>query len=574
MPTRAALHHCSRRGHLSHRGPWLIATLLAAMLTAAAAAPATRPTEPVVEFKVERADTLIGLSRDVLVTPDAWREVARLNRLPNANRVVPGQVLLIPARLMRARPVPAKLVSSNGDVRVGDAPAVEGSTLSEGQTVQTGPGSSAVVELADGSRLRLPPSSLAQVIASQNLGARPADAGSSSTANPDPARSGWFSGALRVLSGSVEIFAAKVLRARPLEVVTPTAVVGVRGTGFRVGFTEAANGSTRVEVVEGQVRFDASAKPAGADVAAGFGSTTNAAGGPPRVVKLLDAPDLSGLPERFERPIVRFALPGETTALRVQVAADAAFDKIVSDQRVEPGAELRIAGLGDATWQLRSRRIDAQGLEGFDANRSFVLKARPEPPAYLQPRSDSKQAVGSIAFSWASNIEASQVRIQVADDAAFTNPLQDRKAPADAALRIDIAKPGLYFWRLASLRGNADAGPFGDVQRFELRPTPEAPTGGLAADGRSMVFTWSARTQDRQQVQLARDPEFKEVTAEAELTAAEWTLPTPERSGRYFFRYRSIEPDGFVSPYSSTLTIEVPRDWSGLWLLLPLLLML
>jgi len=30
-----------------------------------------------VEFKVDRADTLIWLSRDVLVTPDAWREIAR-----------------------------------------------------------------------------------------------------------------------------------------------------------------------------------------------------------------------------------------------------------------------------------------------------------------------------------------------------------------------------------------------------------------------------------------------------------------------------------------------------------------
>ena len=162
----------------------------------------------------------------------------------------------------------------------------------------------------------------------------------------------------------------------------------------------------------------------------------------------------------------------------------------------------------------------------------------------------------------------------MSDDAAFTNPLPDRDALTDAAVRIDISKPGIYFWRLASLRGAADAGPFGNVQRFELRPTPEAPSGGLAADGRSLVFTWGARAEERQQVQLARDPAFKEITAEAELTAAQWTLPTPERSGRYFFRYRSIEPDGFISPYSSTLTFEVLRDWSGMWLLLPLLLLL
>jgi hypothetical protein len=45
----------------------------------------------------------------------------------------------------------------------------------------------------------------------------------------------------------------------------------------------------------------------------------------------------------------------------------------------------------------------------------------------------------------------------------------------------------------------------------------------------------------------------------------------PQRSGEYFFRYRSVEPDGFVSPYSSTARIEVPTDWRFLWWLAPLL---
>ena len=51
-------------------------------------------------------------------------------------------------------------------------------------------------------------------------------------------------------------------------------------------------------------------------------------------------------------------------------------------------------------------------------------------------------------------------------------------------------------------------------------------------------------------------------------------LPPPSAGGTYFFRYRSVEPDGYVSPYSSTLKIEVPRDWKLLWLLAPLLLLL
>jgi hypothetical protein len=70
-----------------------------------------------------------------------------------------------------------------------------------------------------------------------------------------------------------------------------------------------------------------------------------------------------------------------------------------------------------------------------------------------------------MAFSWAPNIEASRERFQMTDDAAFTSLLQDRNAVTDAAWRIDLdlAKPSLQLWRLATVRGNADAAPFGDT---------------------------------------------------------------------------------------------------------------
>ncbi len=363
MPTRAAFRH-------RHRCvPWIVAALLATTLPAAAAP--TRPSEPMAAFKVERADTLIWLSRDVLVTPDAWSEVARLNRLPDANRVVPGPVLLIPTRLMRAQPAPSKLFSSIGDVQVGDAPAVEGSALSEGQTVQTGPGGSAVVEPGTGDREPEPGRASRKcsfpVHGEFRFGARWLVLGRAALAER-------FGRGLRHQGAACQAVRSGHAhrRRRRARYCVPGRLQrrderqhagrSGRGPGALRRIGEARRGRCG-----GGLRFH----------------TTNAAGGPPRFVKLLDAPDLSSLAERFERHIVRFALPGEATALRVQVAADAAFDKIVSDQRVEPGAEARIVGRADATCQLCSRRIDAQGIEGFDANRSFVLKARPEPPAYL-----------------------------------------------------------------------------------------------------------------------------------------------------------------------------------------------
>ncbi len=546
-----------------------LATALASALPLVAA-------EPTIDFIVVRADTLIGLSNSVLVSPTAWREVARLNRLPDANRIRPGQRLTIPTRLLRSDAASSTLVSVVGDVRTGDAPAVAGSALAEGQSVQTGPASSAVIELADGSRLRLPPSSLAQVAASRRYGERVPAGATASAADAASANAGggWFAGTLRVLRGSVEVFATKVLRAKPLEVVTPTAVVGVRGTQYRVGFDDAANGRTHAEVLDGAVRFDLPRGAAGAELPAGFGAAADAQATPPAATRLSAAPDLATLPERFERLIVRFTVPGETAALRVQIASDPAFEKLVSDQRVAAGAEVHIADLDDARWHLRARRIDAQGIEGFDATHSFVLKARPQPPAYRAPRADAKQAVGSVEFAWAQNVDAPPAHLQVAEDAAFTRLVEDRDGVAAPSLRIEMPNPGTYYWRLASIRAGNDPGPYGDAQRFELRPLPTAPSVARSADGSALRFSWGGRAEDRQQVQLARDPAFADVVAQDELAASEWNLPLPSRGGRYYFRYRSVEPDGFVSPYSQTLMIDVPRDWSGLLLLLPALLLL
>ena len=276
------------------------------------------------------------------------------------------------------------------------------------------------------------------------------------------------------------------------------------------------------------------------------------------------------MPERFEKPLVRFALPAETVPLRLQVAADAAFDMIVLDQRVEAGGEVRIADLADAQWHLRARRVDVQGIEGYDASRAFVLKARPQPPAYRTPRADSKQQVGNVEFAWAPNAEAPQARLQIAEDAAFTKIVQERAGLTDASLRAEITQPGTYFWRVASVRASGDQGPFNDVQRFELRPFPSPASVGRSADGSALNFKWSGRAQDRQQVELASDPEFTQIVAQAELSSAEWAPPVPSRGGRYYFRYRSVEPDGYVTPFSDKLIVDVPRDWTIWLLLLPL----
>ena len=557
--------------HASRIG-WLVGACAIAVAPCSQAADAPLPTGPVgaiVDFEVLPGDTLIGLSSAVFTSPAAWREIAALNRLANPNRIRPGLVLRVPARLLRSQAAAATLVSVEGEVKVDDAAAAAGSLLREGQSISTGERGSVVIELADGSRVKLPPSSLAELMTSRNMASR-----------GDAPAGGLFSGMLRLLRGSVEVFATKVLRARPLELTTPTAVIGVRGTQFRAGAdadpAAADQPSSRVEVLEGRVQVERlrnAAAAAGVELPQGFAARVDAGSGAIVAAPLLPAPDLSGVPARFERPMVRFAPPGIAEPLRVQVAADAAFDRIVSDQLVPLGTDVRVAGLADGNWFLRARRQDARGLEGYDAERPFVLKARPEPPPVSTPPPRAKQTVGAVPFGWAASVQALQYRLQVARDAAFADLLLDRADVAGNALQLDIGAAGVYHWRVASIAAGNDQGPFGDPQSFELRELPTAPEGGVSADGRSVALRWGGRPQDRQQVELASDEAFTNIVARAELSEPAWALPVPSQTGTYYFRYRSVEPDGFVTPYSSTLKIEVPFDKRWLLLLAPLLLL-
>ncbi|WP_374678834.1 FecR domain-containing protein [Piscinibacter sp.] len=535
-------------------------------LACSAVVAAASAQETVIDYRISERDTLIGLSETVFTGPQAWREIARLNRLPDANLIRPGQVLRVPARLMRSQALPVALASSVGEVRVAGAAAQAGMALAEGQQIETGANGSAVLALADGSRVRVPPSSLAEIVASRGPGATEAQAAKL-------AAEGWFAGSMRMLRGSVEVLAAKLKRSQPLEVTTPTAVVGVRGTQYRVAL-DGDSGATRSEVLEGKVKLESAQRSTGTDIPAGFGAAIDASAKKPEPVKLLPAPDLTAMPGRFERPLVRFALPAEKATVRVQVAQDEAFERIVSDIRVPAGTDVRIAGLDDARWHLRARRLDGQGIEGYDAARAFVLKARPEPPASNAPRSGGKQSLGPVEFQWSPNLEAKTARLQVARDERFKDIVVEREGVEGNRLTLELGAPGIYHWRLASTRADGDKGPFGDAQRFELRPLPEPPQGGLGEDGKSLVLAWGGRPEDKQHVELARDAAFRDIVAQADLDAPQWTLPRPSQGGTYYFRYRSTEPDGFVGPYSSPLVIEVPRDWRFLWLLAPFLLAL
>lgn len=530
--------------HLLSWNAWGRALQLAAIgLTMAAAAVSAG--EPVFTHVVTREETLIALSRRLLADPRQWPQLQQHNRIADARRVPVGTVLKIPVRLLATEPVPARVLSASGEVSGPQGVAVAaGQALPQGARLQAGDGGQATLQLVDGTVLRLRSGSVVQVETSRRL----------------PRSGGALSG-VKVEDGQVEVQAQK----RPgagapgFQISTPQGLLGVRGTEFRVSVDARAE-TTRNEVLEGQVMTEGRDGRAGRSVAAGFGVVVDRSGTVTPPVRLLAPPDVSAWPALQERVLVRFPIQPQpaVVAYRAQVAAaaDPAFERVLQDVR-STGAELRLVDLPDGDYRIRVRAEDAQGLQGRDALHLFTLKARPEPPLPTGPGPKAVVSGARLDLAWASVDEARSYRLQLARDEAMREPIQDQRTLAGTAWSVDALAPGVYFWRLASERSATDQGPFGPVQRVELRALP-APLPPPRVGEDSLKLAWEGLPGQTFEVELARSADFAvlELTRRTEQSALELRLPG---TGRYWVRMRARDPDGFVGPYTAPQAFTVPN---------------
>lgn len=530
--------------HLLSWNAWGRALQLAAIgLTMAAAAVSAG--EPVFTHVVTREETLIALSRRLLADPRQWPQLQQHNRIADARRIPVGTVLKIPVRLLATEPVPARVLSASGEVSGPQGVAVAaGQALPQGARLQAGDGGQATLQLVDGTVLRLRAGSAVQVETSRRL----------------PGSGGALSG-VKVEDGQVEVQAQKRSGAGApgFQISTPQGLLGVRGTEFRVSVDARAE-TTRNEVLEGQVMTEGRDGRAGRSVAAGFGVVVDRSGTVTPPVRLLAPPDVSAWPALQERVLVRFPIQPQpaVVAYRAQVAAaaDPAFERVLQDVR-STGAELRLVDLPDGDYRIRVRAEDAQGLQGRDALHLFTLKARPEPPLPTGPGPKAVVSGARLDLAWASVDEARSYRLQLARDEAMREPIQDQRTLAGTAWSVDALAPGVYFWRLASERSATDQGPFGPVQRVELRALP-APLPPPRVGEDSLKLAWEGLPGQTFEVEFARSADFAvlELTRRTEQSALELRLPG---TGRYWVRMRARDPDGFVGPYTAPQAFTVPN---------------
>ena len=540
------------------------------------------PGEPLLHYVTRPGDTLIGLGQRFLLDPAAWPGLQRINRIADPRRMQPGTTLLIPVALLRASPDTATAQAVDGAVEwrtasgasTGPAAAASaaspsrppdnasgwqplrpGQSLPSGAQVRVLGQGTALLLLANGTRVQLLPDSLLDLdsLRSYAQGAM------------HDSRLGLQRGQASILDNP------KREPNQPLRIITPGAQAVVRGTAFRVDY---AAGVTRQTTLEGAVELSAG----GARVAVhqGYGSLS-ADGQPPLPpVQLLPKPDLAGLVARVERLPLRLnwaAQPGARSWLVQVTPADAPLRILARSTVTEPA--LTLADLPDGHYLLRVSALDAQQLQGYGAERGFEVAARPFAPLQQSPGRQAVVRLARPAFDWSEVQGSARYALQVCPQADCATPLFSTTVAAPPWTPGTDLPPGPLFWRMASIDAGGRQGPWSDASPFTYKPAPGPVDLGQSA------LRFTPETLD---VNLPPPPEgqqyrFVLATPGAPAKPLQTVVSTDGRAllqrpsaGAYLLGVSLVDSrDGTAGPVAQQ-KVSVPPRYPDLWLLLlPLL---
>ncbi len=541
--------------HVSRSAPLMMALALAfpALLHAASATDL-----PDIRHEVRAGDTLEGVAKKYLKDPQQWREVGRINQVPNPTRLPIGSVIVIPASMVGYQNVTVEHVQGAAQLRsVLDSSRwqalTQGSVLTEGDELQVPANSFVTLKFADGSAVRITENSQIKLSELRKNG-----------------RTNDQHSVLQLDKGGIEssvVPAIEQRRKRKFEIKTPMATTSVRGTQFSVSISESGQALTSVDT--GTVAVDGSQRSQTAVVHAGSGIAVQQDGRVGSVVAQLQPPSLQNNPAVFEDAdflTLRLGAVADAQKYQVLLARDAALHQVLRSQTFA-NTTAKFEAVEDGSYYISARALDGQNIPGKPNVQAIKVKATPVPPLYQSP-----QPGGLIGLSDGELvcIEGGQgivaYRVQVAADAGFAKPLQDSNQLTACKTALQPVPAGDYFWRTASIRkladGSLDQGPFSKPQAFKAGVNP----GTLGADALSasessnpsqLQLAWPSEAGQTFTLQLAQNEQFDKPLSSVQLDQSRWTSDalTP---GDYFVRIQVQDPSGLKSRFSAPrkLTVE------------------
>ncbi|MBV2093481.1 MAG: FecR domain-containing protein [Candidatus Thiodiazotropha sp.] len=500
-------------------------------------------------YTVVDGDNLWNFSEKYLDSVMRFEKLRQLNNIKNPKRLQPGTWLRVPMKWIRSNAVPARIAGTEGQVQLtradGTQPVLKSGTLIRlGDILKTGPKSSVAVLFADDSALTLHSHGEMRF---DHLSAH--------------GETGMVDSRLRLIKGRLQT------RVRPsagpgsrFEIYTPSAISAVRGTEYRAAVVKEGNASN-IEVLEGKVAVSAAQRQR--LVEAGFGTQIVKGEAPAPPVKLLPPPQFVPIPEVVRQ--IDWQMDWEdiegAVNYRIEISADQAFTVLAWDQ-ITSQSHLTLAELADNRYWIRVRGIDVNGLEGRGRVAGFVLDAQPQPPLSLNPPDGAVRRGGDVELQWTISENAERYLLEIATDEDFQQIVERVADLQTARYQVQqISEPGTYYWRVTSILGN-EPGPPGVVRSWQLKPSIGAVDSTIEEIDKEVTASWESGDPDhRYQVQIALDPEFKDVETDRLTEHSEVSFPQLRGQVRYL-RVRAIDSDGYQGPWGSVQRIEPPFDRS------------
>ena len=510
-------------------------------------------------YQVRAGDNLWNISEKYLLDVSYAKKVQKLNNISDPWHMLPGSEIKIPSQWIRHFPALVRVINLQGSAHSieqgSDKPKQLkiGSIVVLGDTIITDDNSTLILGFLDGTRVLLEEKSRLKIDRLMLL-----------------ENTGMLDSHLKLESGRMEIQAVPDKRpARQFKIETPAAVTSVRGTTYRVS-SETEKNESRTEVLTGKVEVEGSGSKL--SLRTGFGTVTVKNQKPLPPIKLLSAPDSKQIPKLFNKLPMQFSMPTQKAgqSYRLQVAKTEYFRDVLFNKKYQSN-NIRASDFPDGIYHLRIRAIDNQQLEGHNAQTQFTINAQPESPFLVAPKIGEGILIEEPPeFAWSQQKSIEKYHFQIAKDEKFSDILIDESSIDKIELTIkDELSLGKYYWRVAAIDQEGD-GPFSDGQMFRrIVPAPKLEEPEIS-DKSLVIRSRKGLPGQKYHFQMSENESFDELMVDKRTDDPSFEIPKPD-SGEYFIRTRTIDPDGFIGPFSAPQSINIPYNFYWLLTLLPLL---
>jgi hypothetical protein len=500
--------------------------------------------ETMVPLAVRAGSSLARLANLYCRDREDWRRVAEVNKLPAPYVIYEDTTLLVPAELLLKENVNATVGAVHGAARLSLAasspqPVVVGDNVPPGATIETGGDGYVLLVFPDQRFIQLNASSRLRV----DFAFRLADGSVRVETTLEQGESLNDAPHSRPNDGSTSR--------------TPTTLIGVRGTAYRLKVNGAEN--TWVETLRGEV--SATAQGVSRIVPLDQGVVVHKKGAPSPPRPLPPSPNGLVMEKVYKSQPVHFQLPANPSGgpLHLIISRDERSLQVITERGGKANESLAVTLPEDGLYFLSLTADDKAGFESLPTPaKAFLLRTSPGAPIMSIPK-DARFFTSSAPLSWTQPKEAAVYHVMVARDPGFAKPLSEATVAA-AVWNTPKLPLGQYYARIQSIAADGFQSAWSEPAAFTIAESPQLLNNELTTGGPILLRWNAAKEGDTYDLQVSEQPDFTETIVTAQgLQHPEYTLESPLKPGVYYLRIRNdtMSVSGTESPWGPTQQITI-----------------